>query len=605
LEVSLSLGDSSKYSVTLPDANYYEDEVECRTGCPVKTDCRGYLLAAAKGDFREGYAISRATNPFASICGKVCGAPCEATCRRKDVDETLSIRNMKGFLTQKHGPETGDLKTPLTYSTVRGSLTPKLTGKKVAIIGGGCAGYTCAHDLARLGHASTIFERHPKSGGMLIQGVPKNRLSRPVVQAEIDSILQFPHIEVRHNQDVGVNISFQELVAQYDAVLIAVGLAVGKILPMPNSDNPNIHSGLKFLLDFNIGTPWNLTGRRSIVIGGGDVAFDVARSALRSNAPHVELCCLEREALGEMRGSADEREGGRREGVIINDGWGPAEIVIENGKLKGLMVQKVKRVLDANGRFAPEYFEEKRLVEGDDIFMAVGQGSDLKFLENSGVKITRMGTIEHDPVTLQTSVPGVFTSGDVAYGPKLFINAVASGSFAALSIDSFLTKTARQEKKRLLSFTEIEDYERSADYLNIKRKNRDELPVNPAKEPEKNTTVEYTNHEACGQSERCLACHIHPTFEGNICILCGGCVDVCPSYCLSMKTLDQLEYGEDVKKLAVMEFGDKEEDIQSASAMLFDPLKCIRCGMCAIKCPTGACKMSANSFVDTYVEARL
>jgi len=297
--------------VTLPTDQYYEDEVECRSGCPVKTDARGYLLATTEGDYQRAYAISRGTNPFASICGKVCGAPCETACRRGDVDEPVSIRNIKGFLTDKHGPESGDLKTPLSYSTVLGSPTPEANGKSVGIIGGGCAGYTCAHDLARLGYQCTIYERHHVSGGQLNQGVPINRLNRDVIQAEIDSILALGLIEVVHNCDVGRTISFQEIRDKHDAVFIGVGLSVGKSIPMPNSDHKDVHAGLGFLLDFNFGRTWDLKGKRTIVIGGGDVAYDVARSALRSGAPEVQMACLEREALGEMPGSADEREGGR------------------------------------------------------------------------------------------------------------------------------------------------------------------------------------------------------------------------------------------------------------------------------------------------------
>jgi len=568
----------------------------------VKTDARGYLIATYKGDYLTGYQISRATNPFASICGKVCGAPCEAACRRKKVDETLSIRNVKGFLTSQYGPECGDLFTPLTYSTVRGSHHPSLTGKTVGIIGGGVAGYTCAHDLARLGHRVTIFEKEYISGGMLVQGVPLNRLSRAVVQSEIDSILQYKHIEVIHNCEVGKDISFHEIKNKYDAVFIAVGLAVGRILPMENANHPNVYSGLKFLLDFNFHRPWDLSNKKSIVIGGGDVALDVARSALRCKSPLVELCCVEREHLGEMRGSRDEREGGRREGVIINDGWGPLKFEIVDGKMKGLWVQKVKRVMDDQGRFNPEYFDDKRLLEGDCVFMAVGQTSDLNFLDQSGVEIDR-GIIKNDKITRATNLEGVYVGGDVALGPKLFIDGIQSGSEAALAIDAYLTKTALKQPYRILQFSEIEDYDRSNHYLLRPKIDREELYVNVVTDPQKNSTVEYPEEIAKNEGARCLECHIHPTFEGSICILCGGCVDVCPSYCLSMKSIDRIMGGAEVEFLLDQEFGKGERKTKKGSVMLFDPLKCIRCGMCAIKCPTGSCKMSVNSFNDVYIES--
>lgn len=589
-----------KIKVELPTDEYYEAEVKCRNSCPVKTDARGYLMATVAGKFNDAYAIARATNPFASICGKVCGAPCEKGCRRSDVDEAVVIRNIKGYLTDKHGPEKGDLKTPLTYSIAPGSIEPMLNGKSVGIIGGGCAGYTCAHDLARLGYNITIYERWEKSGGQLVQGVPINRLSRDVVDSELASIEQFKNIEVKNGVDVGRDVSFKEIEEKHDAVFIAVGLSKGKSIPLPNADHKDVHIGLAFLFDFNMREKWDLTQTRSIVIGGGDVAFDVARSALRCGSPEVQLACLEREHLKEMTGSVDEREGGRREGVVINDGWGPVEIVVENGKIKGLLVKKVKRVFDENRKFSPQLEEESRLIEGDAVFMAVGQGSDLAFLDGSGVATTPQGWVVVNNDTLASSKPGVFAGGDIGHGPKLFIDAVAAGSKAAQGIHSYLSGEAPKKLTRKLTFTDLETYGRGSAYVDEERAERTELHVDLVAEPERNSTLEYFDAEAKKQSARCLECHIHPTFEGDICILCGGCVDVCPSYCLSMVTIDRLDGGEEVKVLAEMEFGNMEVAGNEGSAMLFDPLKCIRCGMCAQKCPTGACKMSVNSFEDCY-----
>jgi NADPH-dependent glutamate synthase beta subunit-like oxidoreductase len=592
----------AKTKVELPTAAYYEAEVKCRNSCPVKTDARGYLMATVAGKFEEAYAISRATNPFASICGKVCGAPCEKGCRRSDVDEAVVIRNIKGYLTDKHGPEKGDLKTPLTYSIAPGSLEPELNGKSVGIIGGGCAGYTCAHDLARLGYSVTIYERWEISGGQLVQGVPINRLSRDVVASELASIELFPNVEVRRGVDVGKDISFGALEEEHDAVFIGVGLAKGKSIPLPNADHEDVHIGLAFLFDFNLREKWDLSAKRSIVIGGGDVAFDVARSALRCGAPEVQLACLEREHLDEMTGSVDEREGGRREGVIINDGWGPREIVVENGKIKGLTVSKVIRVFDKDGKFSPQLEDEIRLIEGDAVFFAVGQGSDLAFLENSGIEVTPQGWVKvSNDETMQTSKPNVFAGGDIALGPKLFIDAVASGSKAAMGIHAYLSGAEKPlSLQRKLIFTDLPEYNRGSVYVDEERDEREELPVKPAEDPEFNTTVEYPDEQAEKQSARCLECHIHPTFEGDICILCGGCVDVCPSHCLSMKTIDRVDGGDDLKVLAEQEFGSMDAAESEGSVMLFDPLKCIRCGMCAQKCPTGACKMSENDFEDCF-----
>ena len=592
---------AEKINVELPDQEYYEAEVACRNACPVHTDARGYLLATVAGDYERAYAISRATNPFASICGKVCGAPCEKGCRRSDVDEAVVIRNIKGFLTDKRGPETGDLITPLTYSIAPGSVNPELNGRSVGVIGGGCAGYTCAHDLARLGYAVTIYERWEKSGGQLVQGVPINRLSRKVVANELASIEMFEHVEVKNGVDVGKDITMEELEEVHDAIFIGVGLAQGRSIPIANYDHPDVHKGLDFLFDFNMRDRWDLSSKRAIVIGGGDVAFDVARSALRSGSPEVNLACLERDYLGEMPGSKDERDGGRREGVVINDGWGPEEIVVEDGRIKGLKVKKVARVFDEEGRFSPVLEGESRLIEGDMVFMAVGQASDTSFLEEAGIEMTPQGWVNVvNKETLQTSKSNIFVGGDIAHGPKLFIDAVASGSQAARGIHAYLTETEPLKLQRKITFKDLPEYGRTSGYVDEEREERHELPVNPAKDPEFNTTLEYAEAEAKEQAGRCLECHIHPTFEADICILCGGCVDVCPSYCLSMKTVDRVDGGEDLKVLAEMEFGDMAVAQEQGSVMLFDPLKCIRCGMCAQKCPTGACKMSVNEFEDCF-----
>ena len=260
------------------------------------------------------------------------------------------------------------------------------------------------------------------------------------------------------------------------------------------------------------------------------------------------------------------------------------------------------RVFDEEGNFSPQMEDETRLIEGDTVFFAVGQISDVGFLEGSGVEVNERGLVSiTNEETWQTNKPNVFASGDIALGPKLFINAVATGSQAAMGIHAYLSGAEEPLKlKRKLNFTDLSEYDRRSLYVDDEREEREELPVKPAEQPEFNTTVEYPDLEAKKQSARCLECHIHPTFEGDICILCGGCVDVCPSYCLSMVSVDRVDGGEDMKVLAVQEFGSMEVAEDEGSVMLFDPLKCIRCGMCAQKCPTGACKMSVNEFEDCF-----
>ena len=552
------------------------------------------------------------------ICGVICGAPCETACRRGDLDDPLAIRNIKGFLTQRHGPETGDLETPLSFSTARGTTTPEANGKTVAVVGGGCAGMTCAHDLARLGYRVTVFERHPKLGGQLIQGVPINRLNRDVIQAECDSIVALGLIDVKTGVDIGKDVTLEQLRAEFDAVFIGVGLMAGKRLPFEHTDHKDICTAMEFLLDFNLYEPWDLSGKRVLVYGGGDTAMDAARSAVRCGATRVELACMESMWSRTLRGrrgeeqvcTEDELVGALEEGVILNGSSLPEQIVVEDGKLRGL---KMKKVGDAphlvftkdGGRLNPQIIEDDfRFVEADLMIWAVRQETDFAgSLEAAGIEMTERGAIKADPKTLMTSVDGIFAGGDIQNGGMLFIHAVAEGSQAALGIDAYLSKKPLQKRYREITWKDEETYDRRSCYLEQAWTNRDEDAYDPKDPRALQVIQEYTPCEAKDQASRCLECHIHPTFDSDLCILCGGCVDVCPSYCLRMVDAGKVDGDESVIAALKEQYGELNDFSGAGSLMLFDPLKCVRCGMCARKCPTGACKMSVNTFKDTYVEA--
>ena len=606
------------FYVELPDHDYYESEVECRAGCPTQTDARGYLIETAKGNYEAAYAISRASNPFASVCGVICGAPCETSCRRGDVDDPLAIRNLKGFLTQRHGPETGDLKKPLSFSTARGSDTPTPNGKTVAVVGGGCAGMSCAHDLARLGYKVTVFERHPKLGGQLVQGVPINRLDRNVVQAECDSIIALGLVEVKTNVDVGKDITLAQLKSDFDAVFIGVGLMAGKRLPFENTDHPSIATAMEFLRDFNLYEPWDLKGKKVLVYGGGDTAMDAARSAVRCGADRVELACMEALWSRTLRGrrgneqvcTEDELTGALEEGVILNGSSLPESIVVEDGSLRGLKLKKVGDAphlvfTRAKGRLNPDIIhDETRFIECDLMIWAVRQETDFtESLKSMNIEMTERGAIKADPKTLMSSVEGIFAGGDIQNGGMLFIHAIAEGSKAALGIDAYLSKQPLQKRYREIAWSDSDFYDRCSAYLNADWKNREEDAYDPEKPRALQVIQEYSEEEGKRQASRCLECHIHPTFDSNLCILCGGCVDVCPSACLRMVDAGRVDGNATVIAALEMQYGPNEDFSGMGSLMLFDPLKCIRCGMCSQKCPTGACKMSENTFRDTYIEA--
>lgn len=463
---------NSLIQVQPPDATaYWMKQVKCRDACPVHTDACGYVNAIAAGEYANAYRIARATNPFASICGRVCGAPCELACRRGAVDTPVSIRALKRFVTDQFGPETGNF---AAYSDgCNEAMLPPGRGdyERVAVIGAGVSGLTVAHDLVRVGYKVTVFEAYSKPGGMLTVGVPVFRLPRELVHLEIEAIKALG-VDIRCNMALGRDFSIASLKRDgYKAVFLGIGLPKGRKLPVPGADLENVFDGLDFLRSFNEGAPLPL-GRRIVVIGGGNVAYDVARSAIRpadwdstreethaemergektaydiartalrmSGDKQVHLVCLEQ--LQEMPADKREIEEGEEEGVYLHNGRGPQEIIGKNGKVTALKTVKCVSVFDETGRFNPTFDPAvTEDIEADTVLFAIGQTSDLSFLSPEDGIATNRGLIQVDPTTYATSAPGVYACGDIAHGPKLFINAIASAQVAARSMHDFLRGT--------------------------------------------------------------------------------------------------------------------------------------------------------------------
>jgi len=609
-----------QFRVEIPDIDYWQRQIKCQWGCPVRTDARGYVVAIAGGKYLDAYRIARAPNPFASICGRVCGAPCEVECRRGSIDEPVTIRALKRFVTEKYGVESGDPGATIAFSTARRDTSNPRAGTKIAVIGAGVAGLTAAHDLALLGYRVTVFERDPVPGGMLMTGVPAYRLPRDLVRMEIDAILSLG-VELRLNTAVGTDITIPRMLGEgFEAILIASGLQKGRDLSMEGSGAAGVIHGIDFLKAVNTGKPVHI-GERVVVIGGGNVAFDVARSAvrrpgrseaqdfyeatdssrmaLRTGAKEVHLVCLE--SREEMPADELEIREGTEEGVTLHTSRGPLRILTENGKVSGLATRRVKTVFDASGRFNPAFEEEPgETIPADTVMLSIGQSADFGFLKDlPDLKMSR-GLIDIDPVTKRTSIPYIFASGDVAEGARLFINAVASGQRAAVSIDEYLRGSTLHEE-RTGTFTLPPAHGMPEGYLQFDRVNP---PVIEPPERIAGTKIIEQNYEeavAREQGERCLKCHINTIFNGEACILCNGCVDVCPTYCLALVPLTQIasdprleeallrRYGVDTARLAAEEGPAAVRE--AGSAMLKDEELCIRCGYCAKRCPTGAVTM--------------
>jgi NADPH-dependent glutamate synthase beta subunit-like oxidoreductase len=630
----------------LVDLEWLESNFPCMRACPVHTQAGRYVTMIAQGRYEEAYRYARQPNPFASICGRVCGHPCETACRRGTLDSSISIRALKRFVTERYGPES---RNPIEVFAER----PKVAhpDEKVAIIGSGPAGLSAAHDLALLGYPVTVFEAAPVPGGMMHLGIPEYRLPRDVLQAQIREILDLGP-ELRLNARLGKDISLAGLrAAGYKAVLLAFGLHRSRDLMIPGNDLDGVVKGVDFLLNVNLGYRFSI-GKRVVVIGGGNVAIDVARSALRRQqqltlqalsssllpdslseseldvamkelmdvsrqalrmgAREVHLVCLE--SREEMPAFEEEIEEGLEEGLKIHASLGPKAFVGKGGNLAGVQTIRCTSVFDAEHRFNPQFEAgTESVIPCDTAILAIGQASDLSFLTPSdGIETTRQGTIKIDPQTLMSTMPGVFAAGDIAFGPRLIISAVADGKKAAEEIDRYLRGPEWKPKTRFVQITVLDHHKMSESYDEYSRL---AVPVTPLERRTGMTEVEtgYTEEQARTEASRCLQCWVNTIFDGNEaegteCILCGGCVDVCPENCLSLVPLSQLDFAsEDKTRLEVerklhlntlQHF--KAEDLPSreGSVMIKDETICIRCGLCAERCPAHTITMEAFEVLD-------
>jgi NADPH-dependent glutamate synthase beta subunit-like oxidoreductase len=552
----------------------------------------------------------------------------------------ISIRALKRFVTERYGPES---RNPIDVYPDRASITHT---EKIAIIGSGPAGMSAAHDLALLGYPVTVFEAAAVPGGMMHLGIPEYRLPRDVLQAQIREILDLGP-ELRLNTRLGRDFSLEDLRRQgYKAVLLAFGLHRSRDLNLPGNDLDGVVKGIDFLLNVNLGYRFQI-GKKVVVIGGGNVAIDVARSAvreqqqklmtdiagvvlpdqlnsseldvamkefmdvspqaLRMGAREVHLVCLE--SREEMPAAEEEIAEGLMEGMKIHPSLGPKQFVGKSGKLTGLEVVRCTSVFDEQRRFSPKFAQgTETVIPCDTVILAIGQASDLSFLKPSdGIEVTRQGTPKIDPATLMTTAAGIFAAGDIAFGPRLIINAVADGKKAAEQIDKFLRGSEWQPKPQYVQITILDHHKMAEQYDEYSRL---AVPVIPLERRTGLAEVEtgFTEEQARREASRCLQCWINTVFEGteangSECILCGGCVDVCPENCLQLVPLRQFEISESTRQqLAATPEARVNELLHllpaelsgvEGSVMVKDETICIRCGLCAERCPVNTITMEA------------
>jgi NADPH-dependent glutamate synthase beta subunit-like oxidoreductase len=577
------------------DLSYYDENIPCMAACPVHTNAGAYVAAIAEGDDKTAYLTARMPNPFASVCGRVCAAPCEDACRRGEVDQPIAIRALKRFVTEKYGPEA----TPYKPQVVASERPER--GEHIAVVGGGPAGLSAAHDLRLHGYQVTLFEATDRLGGMMVLGIPEYRLDRGLVQAEIDLIIGLG-VDVKMNTKLGEDVTFDQLRSDYDGVVLTIGATLGRGLDIPGADADGVLRAIEFLININRGFTVDV-GEKVVVVGGGNVAMDAARTALRAaeygdaaqpqeieedtdlvqaveaarsarRAGAKEITIVSLESAEEMPAAEFEIEEAEIEGIEFRHRLGPDRIVVEDGAVTGLATIKATSVFDDEGRFAPTFDRDvTETLEADTVILAIGQAIDLDAIGgDAGPTISPRRMIETDPERFTTSLDKVWSAGDAAFGPRLLIDAIAEGRKVAADIHATFGGSSEQQTNGTLiplrSFHRLEDlYDRVP---------RQEIPTLPTERRIGLAEVElgFSEEEARAEASRCLRCFSNIQLDTGSCVLCGLCVDVCPFDLISIVPASDFDESAD------------------GTALLLDESRCIRCALCIERCPTKALSMS-------------
>jgi NADPH-dependent glutamate synthase beta subunit-like oxidoreductase len=583
------------------ELGFYDFNIPCLAACPVHTNAGAYVAAIADGNDEFAYLTARLPNPFASVCGRVCAAPCEDACRRGAIDEPIAIRALKRFVTEKYGPESSGRNM---WSTVDAHAA-SYKGKSVAVVGGGPASLACAHDLMLQGYDVSLYEATERLGGMMVLGIPEYRLPRDLIDAEIQGIVDLG-LDVHLGVRLGEDISLDELRETNDAVFLGIGAMLGRDLDIPGHDADGVFRAVEFLLNVNQGFSVDI-GEKVVVIGGGNVAMDAARTALRASAYGEQLeddvetweadpaevshpldaarsalragatdvTIVSLESRAEMPAQEFEIVEAEEEHIRIFGRRGPQEIVTdEGGSVTGLRTVGVTSVFDDEGRFSPQFDEDDVAeFEADTVILAIGQAIDLEALGEDGPEVSPRRTIATDPESFRTSLPDVWAGGDAAFGPRLLITAIAEGRSAAASIHATLSPADATAQRRSGKMTIVDDFHRQMDRYD--EQGRVAIPSLPSERRIGLQEVElgFSELEARTEAARCLRCFLDIQLDIDLCVLCGLCADVCPVNIISL--------------VPSQEIGG----VPGGTALMLDEELCIRCALCIDRCPPKALSM--------------
>ena len=492
----------------------------CKTACPAHIAVQGYLKLAAQGRYTDALELIKKNNPLPAICGHVCNRRCEDACTRGTIDEAIAIDEVKKFIAMQ------DLKSETRF--IPKKVVPSLDGKfdqKIAIVGGGPAGISCAFYLAEKGYKPTIFEKNEKLGGMVVYGIPSFVLEKDIVAAEID-ILREMGVEFKTGVEVGKDVTLKQLREDgYEAFYIAIGCQGGRKVNVPGEDAEGVMTGVDFLHATTDNENYKLTGD-TVVIGGGNVAIDVSRSAVRCDSPKVYQVSLETRDI--MPALPEEIELAESEGIEFHGGWGPKEILTENGKVTGIVFKKCTQVKNAEGRFDPQYDENDTMtIPCSNVLLSVGQGTvwgDL--LKDEAVEFRGPAPVA-DPVTYQTTVDDIFVGGDMFTGPRFAIDAIAAGKEAAISIHRFVQPGSS------LTIGRNPNYYKELDKTDILVENYDntgrQTPGHNEsidKKSFRDSKLVFTEEQVKAETARCLGCGAS-IVDPNKCVGCGLCTTRC------------------------------------------------------------------------------